>query len=122
MDVPAAFNSIVQLPERASASACFGTPTTAGDRVAIPVAEVMCGLGMGWGGGGEHESGVEREGSGGGGGGGARARGVAVIEVAPDGVRVHSILDETAVALARLTFVAGAVVIVATTLRKLVRG
>lgn len=122
MDVPEAFNSIVQLPERASAAACFGTPTTAGDRVAIPVAEVMCGLGMGWGRGQTEEAGVEREGSGGGGGGGARSRGVAVIEVGPDGVHVHTILDETAVALARLTFVTATIVICATTLRKLIRG
>jgi hypothetical protein len=35
---------------------------------------------------------------------------------------VHTILDETAIALARLTFVTAAVVICATTLRKLVRG
>lgn len=122
MDVPEALNSIAQLPERASAAACFGPATTVGDRVAIPVAEVMCGIGVGWGGGEYEQGGVEQKGGGGGGGGGARARGVAVIEVAPDGVRVHPIVDQTAVSLAGITFASAAIGIFATTLRRLVRG
>src|SRR5262245_51153713 len=121
MDVPEAVNGIAQLPERVSAAACFGTPTTAGDRVAIPVAEVIYALGVGWGGGTSDERG-HQEGSGGGAGGGARSRGVAVIEVAPGGVQVHPILDETSVTLAKFAFAAAAVTICATTLRALVRG
>ena len=76
-----------------------------------------------WLGSGETEKeGEESEGSGGGGGGGSRVRGVAVIEVAPDGVRVHPILDQTAVALAGIAFAAAAAAIMSRMLLKLVRG
>lgn len=122
MEPAEALSSLTNIPERASAAACFGPPATAGDHTVIPVAEVWYCLGFGWGGGETEKDGVESEGSGGGGGGGSRARGIAVIEVAPDGVRVHSIVDQTAVALAGIAFATAAVMITARTLVKLVRG
>ncbi|MEZ4553574.1 MAG: spore germination protein GerW family protein [Dehalococcoidia bacterium] len=122
MEPPEALTRLTGIPERATAAACFGAPATAGERTVIPVAEVWYGLGFGWGSGESEQDGVESEGSGGGGGGGSRARGVAVIEVAPDGVRIHSILDQTAINLAGIAFAAAAVAIVSRTLLKLIRG
>jgi uncharacterized spore protein YtfJ len=110
---------LAQLPEHSTAASCFGTPSTVGDHVVIPVAEVMYGLGFAWGSG--HSSEGE-EGGGGGGGGGARTRGVAVIHASPSGVEVHPIRDETAISLATLAFASAATAIVARTLNKLIRG
>ena len=119
MNAPEAMNVLAQLPERASAAACFGEPAMSGDRVAIPVAEVMCGLAFGWGGGTDPER--HNEGSGGGGGGGARARAVAVIELGPEGVRVHQIVDQTAVSLAGIAFAGAATALLARGLRRWLR-
>lgn len=112
--------AIESIPEHASVDTCFGAPTTVGDRTVIPVSEVYYGLGLGWGGGSDART--QSEGGGGGGGGGARARGVAVIEVGPDGVRVIPVRDQTAIALAGITFASVATAIVARTVLKLVRG
>ena len=122
MEPPQGLSSLTNIPERATAASCFGAAATAGDRTVIPVAEVWYGLGFGWGGGQSERDGVENEGSGGGGGGGSRVRGVAVIEVAPDGVRVHPIVDQTAVALAGIAFASAAVAITARMLLKQIRG
>jgi len=108
---------LAHIPERASAAACFGQPATSGERTVIPVAEVQYGLGIGWGSGAEADSS-----SGGGGGGGSRVRGVAVIEVAPDGVRVHPIVDQTSITLAGIAFASAATAISARALQKLIRG
>ena len=113
---------LAQIPNRAAASACFGEPTSAGDRIAIPVAEVMYGLGFGWGSGTTTDDGEQQSGTGGGGGGGSRVRGVAVVEISPEGVRVHPIRDETAITLAGITFASAALAITARTLQKLLRG
>lgn len=122
MEQPEAITSIAQIPDRATAAACFGSPASAGDRIVIPVGEVIYAMGFGWGKSEVEKGGVEREGSGGGGGGGSRIRGVAVIEVAPDGVRVHPIVDQTSVVLAGIAFASAAVAITARTLTKLLRG
>ena len=120
MNAPEPIRELAQLPEHANAGACFGTPSTSGDRIVIPVAEVMYGFGMGWGGGTAPND--EGSGSGGGGGGGSRVRGVAVIEVSPDGVRVHPVTDTTAIRLSSIAFASATTAIVARTLLKLIRG
>jgi uncharacterized spore protein YtfJ len=118
MEAPAPIRDLAHLPEHANAGACFGAPSTAGDRTVIPVAEVMYGFGMGWGAG----TADQETGGGGGGGGGSRVRGIAVIEVAPDGVQVHPVVDTTALRLASIAFASAATAIVARTLLKLIRG
>lgn len=110
---------IAHIPDRANAEACFGKPASVGERTVIPVAEVTYGLGFGWGGGRDAKG---ESGSGGGGGGGSRVRGVAVIELSPDGVRIHPIRDETAIRLASIGYVTGATAILSRTLQKLIRG
>jgi uncharacterized spore protein YtfJ len=120
MQQPEALANVTRIAEHAVATACFGPPASAGDRTMIPVAEVMYGMGFGWGGG--QNRGDGSEGSGGGGGGGSRVRGIAVIEIGPEGVRVHPIIDQTAVALAGITLATAVVAITARTLTKLVRG
>jgi uncharacterized spore protein YtfJ len=119
MEAPAPIRDLAHLPEHANAGACFGAPATVGDRIVIPVAEVMYGFGMGWGGG---TAANNETGGGGGGGGGSRVRGIAVIEVAPDGVEVHPVVDTTALRLASIAFASAATAIVARTLLKLIRG
>jgi uncharacterized spore protein YtfJ len=121
VEAPAAVNAITQIPERAGAASCFGTPVQAGNRVAIPDAEVMYGLGVGWGGGEIEAEGREQEGSGGGAGGGMRSRGVAVIEVGPAGVTVHPIYDRTAIALAGIAFGSAALALALRALTRLLR-
>ena len=116
MDTPEAITELTHIPERATAAACFGQPATSGERTVIPVAEIQYGLGLGWG------SGIEDRSSGGGGGGGSRVRGVAVIEVAPDGVRVHPIVDQTSITLAGIAFASAATAISARAIQKLIRG
>ena len=119
METPELIRELAQIPERATAAACFGTPATAGERTVIPVAEVTYGFGMGWGSG---AATGEAEGGGGGGGGGSRVRGVAVIEVSPDGVRVHPVRDETSITLAGIALASASTAVVARTLTRLLRG
>lgn len=118
-----AMRVLAALPERASAAACFGQPATSGERVVIPVAEVTCGLGFGWGRGHSDASGDTPggEGGGGGGGGGARARAVAVIELGPEGVRVHPIVDQTSVSMAGIAFASAGLAIVGSAVKRLLR-
>lgn len=116
---PGAMDRVARLPEFAGASACFGTAVTAGERVVIPVAEVQYGLGFGWGGGSDPSNG---SGSGGAAGGGARSRAVAVIEIAPDQVRVVPIEDYTQIRLASIAFIGTTIALVARTFLKLIRG
>jgi uncharacterized spore protein YtfJ len=120
MDASDALRELARIPDRAGASACFGPATTAGDWTVIPVAEVFYGLGLGWGTG--IDARTNAPGGGGGGGGGSRSRGVAVIEVGPEGVRVHAVRDDTAITLAGIAFASAATAIVARTLLKLIRG
>lgn len=116
MQAPQALRALETLPEHANVAACFGPPTTAGDRTVIPVAEVYYGFGFGWGGG--SDASTHAEGGGGGGGGGVRTRAVAVVELSPDGVRVIPVRDVTAILLAALTFATVAATLVARTLLK----
>ncbi len=110
MNAPEPVQRIASMADAVGASSCFGVATVAGDRVMVPVADVVLGFGFGWGGR------VEPS------GGGARSRGVAVIDVAPDGVRVHPIHDETAVTLARLAVCVAAVAMLGRVLLGLSRG
>ena len=84
-----------------------GTPRQVGDRTVFPLAEVWYGHGFGLGSG--TSPGVSGPaalqsspagGLGGGGGGGGRLRPLAVIEVGPDGTRVHPVIDLGAIGLA----------------------
>ncbi len=84
----------------ATGQGVVGAATTAGDRTAVPLIETMFAGGYGGGGGSEGEKGDI--GAGGGGGGFARSRTVAILELAPDGVRVRPVIDQTAVILAGL--------------------
>lgn len=118
--VTLALDRIARIPEFAGASACFGNAVSVGERTVIPVAEVQYGLGFGWGGG--RDAKADSAGSGGGAGGGARSRAVAVIEVAPDSVRVLPIEDYTQIRLAGIAFVGATVALVARSFLKLIRG
>ena len=115
-------DELASISERATAAACFGEPGVAGDHVVIPAAEVTYGYGFGYGYDGNRGADEDAGTGGGGGGGGSRVRAVAVIHASPDGVEVHPIRYETAITLAGLAFVSAATVIVARTLRKLIRG
>jgi uncharacterized spore protein YtfJ len=83
-----------------------GPATTAGDRTAVPLIETLFAGGYG-GGGGISEREKADLGAGGGGGGFGRSRTVAILEVAPDGVRVRPVFDQTAVILAGVGALAG---------------
>ncbi len=115
-----ALAEVTRIPDRATAAACFGTPVTAGDRTVIPVADIQYGFGVGWGG--STPPDAKPGGHGGGAGGGARTRAIAVIEVAPNGVRILPIEDHTAIRIAGITFASAATAILARTLLKLIRG
>ncbi|MDA1061680.1 MAG: spore germination protein GerW family protein [Chloroflexi bacterium] len=122
---PESLAELASIPEKATASACFGDSTVVGDHVVIPVAEVTYGLGLGYGYGSGRSTRDDAQrdvGGGGGGGGGSHVRGVAVIHASPSGVEVHPIRDETAITLASIALAATAVAIVARTLLKLIRG
>ena len=106
---------ILQLQGRVGAETCFGAPAVGPDgRIAIPCAEVIFGLGFGWGG-------DLDQGGGTGGGTGARSRPVAVIEIGPNGVRVHPIEDRTAILVARLALAAAAVAILSRIVHRFTR-
>ncbi|MGE3856239.1 MAG: spore germination protein GerW family protein [Dehalococcoidia bacterium] len=111
---------VTRIPDRATAAACFGAPVTSGDRTVIPVADIQYGFGVGWGG---SEGGPSNPaGHGGGAGGGARTRAIAVIEVAPTGVRILPIEDQTSIRMAAIAFASAATAILARTMLKLIRG
>ncbi len=92
----------------ASAGAVFGEPVSAGDRVIVPAADTSAGVGFGFGAGGGQGEGPENTGTGsgggggGGGGGGASARPVAAIEVGPEGVTIHPVIDRTRLGIASM--------------------
>lgn len=111
---------VMHIADRANAAACFGAAVVAGDRTVIPVADVMYGFGVGFGGSEPHEK--SPGGHGGGAGGGARTRAIAVIEVAPNGVRILPIEDHTSIRMAGIAFASAATAILARTLLKLIRG
>ncbi|MFA7248670.1 MAG: spore germination protein GerW family protein [Dehalococcoidia bacterium] len=115
-----ALAEVTRIPDRANAAACFGTPVISGDRTVIPVADIVYGFGLGWGG--SEASDKAPAGHGGGGGAGARTRAIAVIEVAPGGVRILPIEDQTSIRMAAIAFASAATAILARTLLKLIRG
>jgi len=97
-----------RLLEAADVSKVYGEPIAHGERLLLPVAEIVAiaGFGLGSGGGvAVQRQGQKSRGSGGGGGGGGRtlARSVAVVVASPDGVEVKPVLDFTKIALAALT-------------------
>jgi uncharacterized spore protein YtfJ len=91
----------------ATGQGVVGPATTAGDRTAVPLIETMFAGGYGGGGGSDSKGETAGVGAGGGGGGFGRSRTVAILEVAPDGVRVRPVFDQTAVILAGLGALAG---------------
>ena len=115
---------VTRIPDRANAAACFGAPVVSGDRTVIPVADIVYGFGVGWGGSEPGASDLTTGicSHGGGAGGGARTRAIAVIEIAPHGVRILPIEDRTSIRIATITFASMATAILARTLLKLVRG
>ncbi len=115
-----ALAAVLRIPDRANASACFGAAIVSGERTVIPVADVLYGFGLGFGGADSHEQ--TPGGHGGGAGGGARTRAIAVIEVAPQGVRILPIEDQTSIRMAGIAFASAATAILARTLLKLLRG
>ena len=86
------------LSTAASGQGVVGPATTAGERTVVPLIETLFAGGYGGGGGSAGEK--DDLGGGGGGGGFGRSRTVAVLEVAPDGVRIRPVFDQTAVILA----------------------
>ncbi len=93
------------LIESAAAARVFGEPVQTGDRVVIPAAEIWVGLGFGFGSGAGREASPEGNGAvpaSGGGGGSMNARPVALIEVGPDGVTIHPVIDRTRLSLAAM--------------------
>ncbi|RLT43820.1 MAG: sporulation protein [Chloroflexi bacterium] len=120
LNTEGALAEVTRIAERANAAACFGTAVVSGDRTVIPVADIMYGFGVGFGGSEPHE--MSPGGHGGGGGGGARTRAIAVIEVAPNGVRIIPIEDQTSIRMAAIAFASAATAILARTLLKLIRG
>jgi|SRR5579884_606256 len=95
---------LARLDAASSADRTLGAARTVGARSVLPLAEVWYGHGFGLGGGeqpaeGEAPRGGARAGYGGGGGGGGRVRPLAVVEVGPDGARLHPVVDLAALAL-----------------------
>ena len=117
------FEVVENLRETASADAVLGEPQEVEGRVLISVAEVGTGFGMGFGQGsaegGEEDDGGTGEGEGGGAGGGAKARPVAIIEVTPEETHIHSVQDETKIALAGIAMVAWVVFCITVTIRRI---
>ena len=132
-EIKAMLEKIGSVVDEINVDAVFGKPETVGERVLIPVAEIVYGFGIGVGtatpgscceeeaccaaeaGEGEAcceaEAGKEGGGAavGGGGGAGGRARPIAYIEVGPDGTKVEPIVDEQKIALAGILLGAWAV-------------
>ncbi len=100
-EVEKLLDAFVDMRKEASVNACFGEPVKTETRTVIPVARIGYGFGMGarQGSGSDAES---PEASPGGGGGGMSSSPLAIIEIAPDGVRVEPIVDEQKVALVGL--------------------
>ncbi len=101
-------NTMQQFLEGADVGRVYGRPVRRGEVTIIPAAEVVAAMGFGVGaaaGVGQSEESGESTGAGGGGGGGGKtfSRPVALVIVAPDGVRIEPVLDPTKVALAAIT-------------------
>lgn len=116
MDQPEQISSVVPKVARAeemvraftaagTGQGVVGPATAAGERTAVPLIETL--FAGGYGGGGGQEGTTSDIGAGGGGGGFARSRTVAILEVAPDGVRIRPVFDKTAVILAGIGAAAG---------------
>ena len=131
-EIKSMLEKLGSVTQEVNVDAVFGKPEHVGDRILIPVAELMYGMAVGGGSapGGkvevelgeeeppsdeqvpeasESEEESEEMASGAGGGAGAKARPIAYIEVGPDGVQVKPIVDEQKVALAGILLSAWAV-------------
>ena len=83
-----------------TADEVFGPIHSVGDRTVLTAAAVERAGGFGFGSGtGDEPDGSTGGGGGGGGGGTAHGRPVAVIEIGPDGVQVHPIIDVTRIGI-----------------------
>ena len=91
MDIGQLGNLLSQVQAGARVTTAIGEPVPVGERVVIPVAEVMYG-GGGGGGSGKTET-EQAEGGGGGGGGGVRVRPLGCWVIGPDDERWVPALD-----------------------------
>jgi uncharacterized spore protein YtfJ len=126
MDVERILAQIEATPTSASVKTVFGEPIKVGDWTIVPVARVSASFGLGFGrgirpGAPPSEAAGAEGGIGGGGGGKMSVRPVAVIEIAPDRVRVKPIVDVTRIVLAGIFLVAWNVFWITLTMRA-VRG
>ncbi|MEA2640368.1 MAG: hypothetical protein QOF51_1762 [Chloroflexota bacterium] len=103
----------------ANVEVVYGTPVVQGDHTIIPVARVSYGFGFGGGSGSGPDGAEVGSGIGGGGGGGVSAVPVAVIEIGPDGTHIRPIYDVNS--LLRLVLVIAGMLLIARTLRGVVR-
>ena len=103
----------------ASIDNVYGQPTTYGDSVIVPVASVSQFFGVGLGVGTDQGGDKPNGGMGGGGTARTKARPVALVEIMPDGVDIHPVIDENRALTAGLLFAAWAVFWAARTLVKL---
>jgi len=132
-EIKSVLEKLGAVTQEVNVDAVFGKPEQVGDRILIPVAELLYGIGVGAGtapgdkveitagegapapeDGVLEESEAAEEGAGGtasgvGGATGAKARPIAYIEIGPDGTRVQPIVDEQKVALAGILLSAWAV-------------
>ncbi len=116
--------AVARLAEVASADSIVGPVQEQEGRIVIPLAAVSAsyGLGVGYGRGDSGEDGGDSdagsgEGGGGGGGGKGSARPVAVVEVTPEKLRVHQVVDSTRITLASLLLAAWSVFWITRTVR-----
>jgi uncharacterized spore protein YtfJ len=109
--------------ERAQSSASidnvYGQPVPYGDSVIVTVATVSQFFGVGLGVGTDQGGAKPNGGMGGGGTARTKARPVALVEIMPDGVDIHPVIDENRALTAGLLFAAWAVFWAARTLVKL---
>jgi uncharacterized spore protein YtfJ len=103
----------------ASIDNVYGQPITYGDSVIVPVASVSQFFGVGLGVGTDQGSDKPNGGMGGGGAARTKARPVALVELMPESVDIHPVIDENRALTAGLLFAAWAVFWAARTLVKL---
>ncbi|HEY75233.1 MAG TPA: hypothetical protein G4O00_03510 [Thermoflexia bacterium] len=118
-DLQRLFDSVETLGRKANVNVAFGRPVATEGRTVIPVAEVSYGFGLGFGSAGEEETAEAAGGVGGGGGGGVRTRPIAMVEVAPEGIRVEPLVDEGKITLAGILLVGWSVFWIARALMRI---
>ena len=113
------FATFERAQNSASIDNVYGQPITYGDSVIVPVASVSQFFGVGLGVGTNQSGDKPNGGIGGGGTARTKARPVALVEIMPDGVDIHPVIDENRALTAGLLFAAWAVFWAARTLVKL---